>query len=78
MEIKTQDVQLRVDRDGLTGRLQLNISNPNAGGFRLAGPKYNGSSKNLLTVKLTSRDAREIRAYLDASFPQDSKPNESA
>lgn len=69
--IEKQDVQLRVDRDGLTGRLQLNISLLNAGGYRLAGPKYNGSSKNLLTVKLSSRDVKEIRAYLDASFPLD-------
>ena len=70
MEAKKQYVQLRVDRDGFTGRLQLSIENAN-GGFRLAGPKCNGSSENLLNVELNSRDAKEIRAYLDASFPLD-------
>ncbi len=64
-------VELQVDRDGRTGGLQLSIGNPKGGGFRLAGPKYNGSSTNLMTVALNERSAREIRAYLDACFPVD-------
>ena len=70
-------LQFQVDRDGHTGKIQLNIGNPNGCGFRLGGPKYNGSSKNLLTVELTKRDADEIRQYLDASFPVEGVANES-
>ncbi|WP_434744616.1 hypothetical protein [Streptomyces sp. A-14] len=62
-----------VDRDGWTQNLQLNIvtldENGSGMGYRLAGPKYNGSSKNLLRVELDERDAAEIRAALDAAFP---------
>jgi hypothetical protein len=62
-----------VDRDGWTKNLQLNIAtldeNDRGMGFRLAGPKYNGSSKNLLRTELDERDATEIRAALDAVFP---------
>lgn len=71
MAKQTPKVQLQVDRDGWTGDIQLNIGNPQGGGYRIAGPKYNGSSENILTVTLTERDAKEIRAYLDASFPTD-------
>ncbi|MFJ9988627.1 hypothetical protein ACIQUD_32220 [Streptomyces globisporus] len=62
-----------VDRDGWTKNLQLNIvtldENSSGMGYRLAGPKYNGSSTNLLRVELDERDAAEIRAALDAAFP---------
>lgn len=64
---------ITLDRDGWTKDLQLNIAtldeNGRGGGYRLAGPKYNGSSKNLLRVELDERDATEIRAALDAAFP---------
>ena len=62
-----------VSRDSWTGKLQLAISKLDddgvGDGYRLAGPKFNGSSVDLLTCKLSERDAREIRAYLDAVFP---------
>ncbi|MEV5129256.1 hypothetical protein AB0K87_01835 [Streptomyces sp. NPDC053705] len=62
-----------VDRDGWTKNLQLNIvtldENDHGMGFRLAGPKYNGSSTNLLRAELDDRDAAEIRAALDKAFP---------
>ncbi|WP_432111391.1 hypothetical protein [Streptomyces sp. YPW6] len=62
-----------LDRDGWTQNLQLNIvtldENGTGTGYRLAGPKYNGSSENLLRVELDERDAAEIRAALDAAFP---------
>ncbi|MCU1613741.1 MAG: hypothetical protein JWO98_1281 [Frankiales bacterium] len=59
-----------VDRDGWTNGLQLGISQPDEGhGYRLAGPKYNGSSKTLLDYELEERDAAEIRKMLDAAFP---------
>ena len=69
----TQRIVIDVDRDGWTKGLQLNIAqldeNDAGHGYRLAGPKYNGSSKNLLRRELDKRDAREIRQYLDAVFP---------
>lgn len=64
-----------IDRDGWTRGLQLNISrldedgDGTGWGYRLHGPKYNGSSTNLLRHELTERDAAEIRAMLDAVFP---------
>ncbi|MFF5778111.1 hypothetical protein ACFY7Y_14320 [Streptomyces virginiae] len=62
-----------VDRDGWTKGLQLNIAeldeNNQGWGYRIAGPKYNGSSKNLLRVELDERDAAEIRTMLDKAFP---------
>ncbi|MEU5976299.1 hypothetical protein [Streptomyces sp. NPDC047315] len=67
-------VVVDVDRDGWTDGLQLSISRldeQGAGdGYRLAGPKYNGSSSNLLRAELTEHDAAQIRSYLDGAFPQ--------
>ncbi|MEU6057940.1 hypothetical protein [Streptomyces sp. NPDC047097] len=69
----SERIEFTVDRDGWTTGLQLNIAqldeNNRGWGYRLAGPKYNGSSKNLLTAILTERDAEEIRAKLNAVFP---------
>ena len=68
-------VYLNVDRDGLTGDLQLSIGD-DSGGFRLAGPKSNGSGKRVLTRRLAQRDVAEIRRYLDAyeaSLPESAR-----
>ncbi|MFE4915888.1 hypothetical protein ACFRCX_30765 [Streptomyces sp. NPDC056652] len=66
-------VVIDVDRDVWTKGLQLNIvqldDNNSGWGYRLAGPKYNGSSKNLLRRELDERDVKEIRTKLDAVFP---------
>ncbi|MGP3684100.1 hypothetical protein ACTVZO_05200 [Streptomyces sp. IBSNAI002] len=66
-------IMMDVDRDGWTNGLQLNIvgldENDSGWGYRLAGPKYNGSSQNLLRVELKERDANEIRKMLDKVFP---------
>lgn len=67
-----KDVFFEVDKDGWTGGIQLCIADDN-GGYRLAGPKYNGSSKSLLRRKINERDAAEIRRYLDVAFPQEIK-----
>lgn len=51
-----------------TGDLQLSINvdaNDIGYGYRLAGPKFDGTSKNVLRHKLTVRDINEIREYLD-------------
>lgn len=72
-EQKNTRLVMDVDRDGWTKGIQLNIAeldeNNSGWGYRLAGPKYNGSSKNLLRVELDERDAGEIRKMLDAVFP---------
>lgn len=60
---------LSIYKDGLTGGIQLSIGDKN-GGYRIAGPKFNGSGKPLLEHRLTERDAKEIRYYLDCAFPQ--------
>ena len=56
-------VYLSVDRDGLTGGIQLCIGDGN-GGYRIAGPKYCGQSETLKKITLTKIDVQEIRAYL--------------
>ena len=65
--------ELHVDRDGLTGSLQLGISIVDeegaGGGYRIAGPKYSGSGSNVLRHVLDQRDADEIRRHLDRIFP---------
>jgi hypothetical protein len=70
----TDRIVIDVDRDGWTKGLQLNIAQldekGNGSGYRLYGPKYNGSSERLIRHELTERDAAEIRQALDAVFPQ--------
>lgn len=61
-------IRIEVCRDGWTKGLQLSIDN-GSHGYRLAGPKFNGSSSTLLKAELDERDAREIRAYLNQGFP---------
>jgi hypothetical protein len=69
----TDRITLEVDRDGWTNGIQLSINRLNeegvGSGYRLAGPKFNGSGKTLLTRTLDQRDADEIRTCLDAVFP---------
>jgi hypothetical protein len=66
-------ITIEVDRDTLTGGIQVNISkvdeNDMGHGCRLAGPKYLGASESLLVHEVTARDADGIRGYLDAVFP---------
>ncbi len=50
------------------GHPQLSIGNGD-GGFRLMGPKFDGTGKLLGQRVLTERDATEIRCYLDRAFP---------
>lgn len=64
---------IKLDRDGLTKRLQLSIDleDEKGGGvgYRLAGPKFNGSSTSVFKHALTEWDVVEIRRYLDVAFP---------
>ena len=56
-------VYLSVDRDKLTGGIQLSIDDEN-GGYRIAGPKYCGMSVSLIEHHLDERDVAELSAYL--------------
>lgn len=64
---------MTVSQDGPTGRLQLavhKVDEAGAGhGYRIAGPKFSGSGRTLLTHVLNEEDAAEIRRYLDTVFP---------
>jgi hypothetical protein len=72
-------ISIEVDRDGWTGQLQLSIRDNNVdgngrevaggGGYRLAGPKFNGSSKRVLSARIGHVEARQIRRYLDKIPP---------
>jgi hypothetical protein len=59
-------VTLEVTQDGLTGGLQLAIGDEK-GGFRLAGPKFNGSSRRRLVCDLEDdeRALGEVQGYID-------------
>lgn len=56
-------VFLSVSRDGWTNGLQLSVED-NSGGFRLAGPKFNGSGEYVLRRELDSRDCDELEHYI--------------
>lgn len=61
-------IYFSLDKDGLTGGLQLSIGD-DSGGYRIAGPKYSGHSKPLQRKEIDAYDAKEIRKYLDREFP---------
>ncbi len=70
----TDRITINVYRTHAEGKIQVQIArtdeNGNGTGYRLAGPKhYNAGVTELLTHELDERDAAEIRAYLDAVFP---------
>lgn len=62
-------VYLSIDRRG-DGALQLSINVETDGGgghgYRIAGPKYDGTGQTLIKHYLTERDISEIRSYLNA------------
>ena len=66
--INKERVTLELSKDGWTSGLQVSIQaydgSGSGDGYRLIGPKFNGSSKLLKSVELTDRDAQEIRSYL--------------
>lgn len=55
---------MEIYRDGWTGALQLSIGDDH-GGYRLIGPKFNGSSAVLASRVLDDRDIAELRRYCD-------------
>jgi hypothetical protein len=38
-------------------------------GYRIAGPKFDGTGETILRAELSRADAAEIRRYLDAVYP---------
>jgi len=57
-----EEIYMTVDQRE-DGALQLGI-NASDVGYRIAGPKYDGSSKTLIRHKLTRFDVEVIRSYL--------------
>lgn len=66
-------IEIGLYRDGLTKGLQMSIDyadeNGDGHGYRLAGPKFSGSSSRIFVHRLSSSDADRIRQYLDLEFP---------
>ena len=62
-------IYISVDKRSYDGALQVSIgkSDDDGGGhgYRIAGPKYDGSGKQLLCHTLTQRDKEEIISYLN-------------
>jgi hypothetical protein len=62
------------------GGLQLSISKRDetglGSGYRIAGPKFDGTGETLLSAELSREDAAEIRRYLDAVYPPGAAPAE--
>ena len=63
------EVVLTVDRRG-DGQLQVAITADGLG-YRIAGPKYDGSGKTVLRHVLTERDKDEIQSYLRTTATAD-------
>jgi hypothetical protein len=59
-------VYLTVDKRTCDGAIQISIGNDRMG-YRIAGPKYDGSGKTLLKKELSERDREEIRSWLDGA-----------
>ena len=55
---------IEVTRDGWTKGIQISI-NDDAGGYRLSGPKFNGSQETIGKAILGKHDRAELRRYLD-------------
>jgi len=51
-------------QDGWTKQVQIVIEDEAGSGYRIAGPKMNGSGVLLLRRKISTRDRREIGEYL--------------
>jgi hypothetical protein len=71
-----QQLTIAAYRTHAEGRTQIVISrtdeNGRGEGYRLAGPKhFNSGTTELVSGVLDERDARELRAMLDAVFPVD-------
>lgn len=57
------DVYISMGFNGIK-QPQISIGDSDSG-YRIAGGKYDGMGREILRLKLTKRDAEEIRRYLD-------------
>jgi hypothetical protein len=61
-------IYISVDRRTYDGTLQISIGQQDddggGHGYRIAGPKYDGSGKTLLRHVITARDKEQIISYL--------------
>lgn len=57
-------VWLTVDQRSFDGAIQVSIGNDRIG-YRIAGPKYDGSGKQLLKKQLTKSEKTEIMSWLE-------------
>lgn len=73
---KPEKVYFSIDENS-QGVLQLAI-NLRGGGYRICGPKYDGSGRTIRRHELTARDIVEIRSYLDAAESALSSKNRGA
>jgi len=68
-------LNLEVSKDALTGGIQLSINDVDSEGvghgYRIAGPKFSGDGKILMTADLDTETRREIRRYLDVADRRD-------
>jgi hypothetical protein len=64
--------KLYIDIDVSRAGYQLSISTEAGSGYRLAGPKYDGSSKSIMRHALSERDVVELRQMLDKAYPANS------
>ncbi len=67
-------IALSVYRDGWTKGIQISIGHKDGSGYRLAGPKFNGSGELLKECILDEYAATQIRQYLDQAFPLPVRP----
>lgn len=56
-------VYLSVSKDGWTNGFQLSVGD-DSGGYRIHGPKFNGSSKDVIHHELSARDCDELERYI--------------
>jgi hypothetical protein len=66
MKYTGQGIYFSIDENG-RGQLQLAINNPRGSGYRIYGPKYDGTGRTLHIHPLGKRDIDELRSYLDAA-----------
>lgn len=64
MRPMAKEVYFSIDENAL-GLIQLSINDGDVG-YRICGPKYDGTSRTIKKHKLSASDVAEIRRYLRA------------
>jgi hypothetical protein len=70
--MSTERGKLRLTVDKTHGQYQLSIKDGN-GGFRIAGPKFDGTNREVFSAAIDEHTAGTIRQYLDFHFPPKEK-----